>query len=291
MPVTQTPSFTLLSTYPADALTHTQLPTALSYHAKRSDAKPQLTTCVVLPTAQCIERKHPASNPASPSLPADPPAWRTCPLSSAPATNGANYVCALLTGIREPPAGISVHLSLIVGARHNGANYVCAVLTGNRDPPAGISVHLSLIVGARHNGANYAYALLPDLSLIVGARHNGANYVYALLTGYREPPAGISVREGLYYNPYFPGGAIAMPRMLVDGGVEYDDGTPGNASQQAKDLTTILAWSSYPYQDEMRVMGIKAILVLTLCFGFASYSKRLRWAPLKSQRIVLDVVN
>jgi cytochrome c1 len=42
------------------------------------------------------------------------------------------------------------------------------------------------------------------------------------------------VREGLYYNPYFPGGAIAMPRMLNDGGVEYDDGTPSSSSQQAK---------------------------------------------------------
>jgi cytochrome c1 len=42
------------------------------------------------------------------------------------------------------------------------------------------------------------------------------------------------VREGLYYNPYFPGGALAMPRMLADGGVEYDDGTPSNSSQQAK---------------------------------------------------------
>jgi hypothetical protein len=44
----------------------------------------------------------------------------------------------------------------------------------------------------------------------------------------------LQVREGLYYNPYFPGGAIAMPRMLADGGVEYDDGTPSNSSQQAK---------------------------------------------------------
>ena len=42
------------------------------------------------------------------------------------------------------------------------------------------------------------------------------------------------MREGLYYNPYFPGGAIAMPRMLNDGGVEYDDGTPSSSSQQAK---------------------------------------------------------
>lgn len=42
------------------------------------------------------------------------------------------------------------------------------------------------------------------------------------------------MREGLYYNPYFQGGAIAMPRMLNDGGVEYDDGTPSSSSQQAK---------------------------------------------------------
>ena len=42
------------------------------------------------------------------------------------------------------------------------------------------------------------------------------------------------VREGLYYNPYFTGGAIAMPKMLADGGTEYDDGTIATESQQAK---------------------------------------------------------
>ena len=31
------------------------------------------------------------------------------------------------------------------------------------------------------------------LALPVQARHNGQNYVYSLLTGYREPPAGVSV--------------------------------------------------------------------------------------------------
>ncbi|KAG1660002.1 hypothetical protein FOA52_009822 [Chlamydomonas sp. UWO 241] len=137
------------------------------------------------------------------------------------------------------------------------------------------------------NGGAYP----PDLTLISGARHNGQNYIFALLTGYRDPPAGITMREGLYYNPYFPGGAIAMPKMLVDGGTEYDDGTPASASQQAKDVVTFLTWACYPYQDEMRVMGIKACFVLSLMIAFASYSKRLRWAPLKSQRIVMDVVN
>lgn len=44
----------------------------------------------------------------------------------------------------------------------------------------------------------------------------------------------MQVREGLYYNPYFTGGAIAMPKMLADGGTEYDDGTIATESQQAK---------------------------------------------------------
>lgn len=45
-----------------------------------------------------------------------------------------------------------------------------------------------------------------------------------MLTGYVDPPAGVEIREGLNYNPYFPGGAIAMARVLFDGIVEYEDG-------------------------------------------------------------------
>jgi ubiquinol-cytochrome c reductase cytochrome c1 subunit len=63
-----------------------------------------------------------------------------------------------------------------------------------------------------------AGALPPDLSLMVKARHGGADYVFSLLTGYPdEPPPGVHVMEGLNYNPYFPGGAIAMARVLFDG--------------------------------------------------------------------------
>lgn len=76
------------------------------------------------------------------------------------------------------------------------------------------------------NGGAYP----PDLSVIAKARPNGHNYLMALLTGYKDPPAGVQVREGLYYNPYFPGAAIAMPKMLVDGAVEFDDGTPATES-------------------------------------------------------------
>lgn len=51
------------------------------------------------------------------------------------------------------------------------------------------------------------------------------DYLFSLLTGYVDPPAGVEIREGMNYNPYFPGGAISMPRVLFDGLVEYDDGT------------------------------------------------------------------
>merc|ERR1719443_763962 len=47
--------------------------------------------------------------------------------------------------------------------------------------------------GARFaNGGAYP----PDLSLITKARHDGQNYVFSLLLGYRDPPAGVTVRAG-----------------------------------------------------------------------------------------------
>ncbi|GMH45206.1 hypothetical protein BSKO_13163 [Bryopsis sp. KO-2023] len=137
------------------------------------------------------------------------------------------------------------------------------------------------------NGGAYP----PDLSLMAKARHDGLNYIFALLLGYREPPAGITVREGLYYNPYFPGGAIAMPKMLVDEGVEYEDGTPATEAQQAKDVTVFLAWAAEPESDERKLMGVKWVFALGLMFVLASYYKRWKWAPLKSRRIVLDTIN
>lgn len=42
------------------------------------------------------------------------------------------------------------------------------------------------------------------------------DYVFSLLTGYCDPPAGVVLREGQYYNPYFPGGAIGMAQALYN---------------------------------------------------------------------------
>ena len=98
------------------------------------------------------------------------------------------------------------------------------------------------------NVNNGAYP--PDLTLIVAARHGGPDYIMSLLLGYEDAPEGVTVRPGLYYNPYFPGAKIGMPRQLNDGGVEYTDGTPATSSQQAKDVSTFLHWCSKPEHDD-----------------------------------------
>ncbi|CAG8553745.1 4727_t:CDS:10 [Ambispora leptoticha] len=134
--------------------------------------------------------------------------------------------------------------------------------------------------------AGNAGALPPDLSLMIKARHGGADYVFALLTGYVEPPAGVHIREGLNYNPYFPGGAIAMARVLFDGLVEYEDGTPATTSQMAKDVTTFLCWAAEPEHDERKKMGAKAIIILSALFALSIWLKRNRWSVLKSRKIV-----
>ncbi|KAI8078243.1 cytochrome C1 family-domain-containing protein [Gilbertella persicaria] len=136
--------------------------------------------------------------------------------------------------------------------------------------------------------AGNAGALPPDLSLITKARHGGEDYVFALLTGYVDPPGGVEVREGLNYNPYFPGGAIAMARVLYDGLVEYEDGTPATTSQMAKDVCTFLAWSAEPEHDERKKMGMKATVILVGLTALSIYLKRFKWAPIKSRKIVYN---
>uniref|UniRef100_A0A1I8I9V3 Cytochrome c domain-containing protein n=3 Tax=Macrostomum lignano TaxID=282301 RepID=A0A1I8I9V3_9PLAT len=125
----------------------------------------------------------------------------------------------------------------------------------------------------------------PDLSFIVAARHGGADYLFHLLTGYMDPPAGRLVGEGLYYNPYFPGGAIAMAQALYNEIIEYEDGTPATQSQLAKDVATFLTFTSEMEHDDRKRIALKVLpwtLVLVACSWFA---KRHVFTYLKSRKI------
>lgn len=119
----------------------------------------------------------------------------------------------------------------------------------------------------------------PDLSVISKAREGGADYLHALLVGYEDPPAGMQLGEGMYYNKYFPGYQIGMPAPLSgDGQVEYHDGTTATVDQMVLDVSQFLAWAAEPELEQRKAMGVKIILFLTVLGGLAYAVKRKVWA-------------
>lgn len=113
----------------------------------------------------------------------------------------------------------------------------------------------------------------------------GEDYIFALLTGYYDPPAGIVLREGQYYNPYFPGGAISMAQALYNEVIEYSDGTPPTASQLAKDVSTFLKWAAEPEHDERKKMLMRVFVVFSFLIGITYYIKRFKFSVLKTRKI------
>jgi ubiquinol-cytochrome c reductase cytochrome c1 subunit len=126
---------------------------------------------------------------------------------------------------------------------------------------------------ASNNGA------LPlDLSLIAKARagagflgHDGADYIHSLMTGYEEPPAGVTLPEGMYYNHAFKGHQIAMPPPL-------SDSAEAPLDQQAQDIAAFLTWAAEGNLEERHRTGIKAILFLVIFTLLAYATKRKVWA-------------
>jgi len=134
---------------------------------------------------------------------------------------------------------------------------------------------------AANNGA-----IPPDLSFITLARHGGEDYIYHLLNGYCDPPAGIELREGQHFNPYYPGGAIGMGPPIYNEIVEYDDGTPATQSQVAKDVCTYLTWAGSPEHDMRKRFAIKCIIIYSVLIAGSFYLKRHKWSVIKSRKLV-----
>jgi cytochrome c1 len=129
---------------------------------------------------------------------------------------------------------------------------------------------------AANNGA-----LPVDLSLITKARLHGPDYVYALMTNYKEePPKGMKMAEGMFFNSAFGGNAIAMVPPLSEGAVEYQDGTKPTVPQMAKDVTTFLVWAAEPELEQRKSMGRMVIIFLLVMSALLYALKRKVWSDL-----------
>ncbi len=84
-------------------------------------------------------------------------------------------------------------------------------------------------------------------------RPGGVNYIYNILTGYHyKAPYGMDVPKGKHFNPYFDHMIIGMPRQLVDGLIDYDDGI------------IIINYDYYNYYDMIIIIII--IMLRYSCF-------------------------
>ena len=65
-----------------------------------------------------------------------------------------------------------------------------------------------------------------------------------------------------------------MARVLYDGLVEYEDGTPATTSQMAKDVVEFLNWAAEPEMDARKKMGVATIIVTSVLLGLSIWVKR-----------------
>ena len=139
---------------------------------------------------------------------------------------------------------------------------------------------------------------VPDLSLMAKARgvtrgfptfvfdiftqyaEGGPDYIHSLLTGYdEEPPAGMEVAEGTYYNPYFINGkSLAMAKPLSDDQVTYEDGSPQTVDQYATDVSAFLMYVAEPHLEDRKKTGFRVMIFLILFGALVYITKRKVWS-------------
>ena len=129
------------------------------------------------------------------------------------------------------------------------------------------------------NGGAYP----PDMSVLAKARKGGVDYLYSVLLGYEDPPTGVTLDEGVYYNKFMYGNKIKMPKVLEDDLIEYSDGTPVTEEQMAKDVVTFLMWSAEPHLETRHKMGFRAIIYLIILTVLVYFSMKKIWSRIESE--------
>ncbi len=107
----------------------------------------------------------------------------------------------------------------------------------------------------------------------------GPTYIHAVLNGYTDP-------DNPKYNIYMPNHAIAMPKPLSDGQIEYKDGSPQTLDQYAKDVSAFLMWAAEPKLQQRKAMGLLVVSFLTLFSVLLFFVKKRIWARVGGDVVV-----
>jgi cytochrome c1 len=139
----------------------------------------------------------------------------------------------------------------------------------------GLPPDMSVLAKARGYEAGFPWFIFDAFTQY---QEDGPDYIHAILNGYEDPPpAGVTLASGTQYNKYFPGHAIAMPKPLSDGQVEYTDGAPATVEQYSKDISAFLMWAAEPKLDERKRLGFQVFVFLLVLTGLLYFTKRRVW--------------
>lgn len=135
----------------------------------------------------------------------------------------------------------------------------------------------------------------PDMSVLAKARgyprgfpgfvfdfftqyqEQGVDYIAALLKGYENPPQGVTVPPGTFYNRYFPSHNLAMPQPLSAGQIMYEDGSPPTLEQYSQDIAAFLMWAAEPRLVERKRIGFTVMIYLIALAGLLYLTKKKVW--------------
>ena len=151
-------------------------------------------------------------------------------------------------------------------------------------PGGALPPDLSLITKARSIESHAPFYTVPLTMLrdiLAGYQEGGADYVYGYLTGFKEPPAGVKVPDGMNFNEVFPSPHFtAMPNPFAGGKdtVKYDDGTPQTVGNFARDVTAFLAWAGDPGLAERKRLGLLVMVYLLITAILLYFAKRRIWS-------------
>lgn len=135
---------------------------------------------------------------------------------------------------------------------------------------------MSVIAKARGYERGFPYWVL---DMLLQYQEHGVDYITALMQGYEDnPPAGVTLPPGSFYNKIFPAHIIRMPPPLrTDGQVEYTDGTPATIEQYAKDVSAFLMWAAEPHLMQRKRVGLQVFIFLIVLAGLLYFTKKKVW--------------
>jgi ubiquinol-cytochrome c reductase cytochrome c1 subunit len=180
-------------------------------------------------------------------------------------------------------------LSVMAKARKDGPNYIASLFTGYYDPEKVLGIYKCSKVDETKACVEYS-RLQPgaDGSIPDETGADGEKAARCITEVIPEGPDDTDIPEKvktctpksdtLNYNPYFPGGQIAMPNMLLGQSITLADGTTLEDTEQlAQDVAAFMMWAAEPKLEERKRIGVGVMLFLALLSLLSYMAYRHMW--------------